>query len=243
MRAEQNELLTRTAAGTPMGELFRRYWLPALLASELPAADCAAGARQAAVGTTDRLPRQREPPRPDRRILRAPRRRRSGSAATRKAACAARITAGSTTSTGQCVEIPSEPDNPKLCRRMKLKSYPLRRARRRALDLHGAARAAAAAAGARVGDGPGRPALRLEALAGVQLPAGDGGRHRLEPCLVPAPSHDHGRSAVQGMRRATSTTCRTCGRTSRWSSRPAGSTSARAATRATASTTGASRNG
>ena len=41
MRAEQNELLTRTGPGTPMGELFRRYWLPALLASELPAPDCA----------------------------------------------------------------------------------------------------------------------------------------------------------------------------------------------------------
>src|SRR5918996_1096244 len=27
--------------------------------------------------------------------------------------------------TGQCIEIPSEPDNPQLCRRMKLKSYPL----------------------------------------------------------------------------------------------------------------------
>ena len=40
MRADQNELLTRTGPGTPMGELFRRYWLPALLASELPAADC-----------------------------------------------------------------------------------------------------------------------------------------------------------------------------------------------------------
>src|SRR3954463_8889705 len=40
MRAEQNELLTRTGPGTPMGELFRRYWLPALLAEELPAPDC-----------------------------------------------------------------------------------------------------------------------------------------------------------------------------------------------------------
>jgi len=40
LRADQNELLTRTGPGTPMGELFRRYWLPALLASELPAADC-----------------------------------------------------------------------------------------------------------------------------------------------------------------------------------------------------------
>src|SRR5262245_7242986 len=40
LRAEQNELLTRTGPGTPLGELFRRYWLPALLASELPEADC-----------------------------------------------------------------------------------------------------------------------------------------------------------------------------------------------------------
>ena len=36
LRKEQNDLLTRTAAGTPMGEMFRRYWIPALLAEELP---------------------------------------------------------------------------------------------------------------------------------------------------------------------------------------------------------------
>jgi phthalate 4,5-dioxygenase len=37
---EDNDLLCRTGAGTPMGELFRRFWLPALLPSELPSADC-----------------------------------------------------------------------------------------------------------------------------------------------------------------------------------------------------------
>ncbi|MGH2364554.1 MAG: Rieske 2Fe-2S domain-containing protein [Chloroflexota bacterium] len=37
---EENELLSRTNAGTPMGVLFRRFWLPALLPSELPAPDC-----------------------------------------------------------------------------------------------------------------------------------------------------------------------------------------------------------
>lgn len=37
---EQNELLTRTDPGTPMGQLFRRYWIPALLAEEIPTADC-----------------------------------------------------------------------------------------------------------------------------------------------------------------------------------------------------------
>ena len=37
---ENNDLLTQTDAGTPMGELFRRYWLPALLSEELPTPDC-----------------------------------------------------------------------------------------------------------------------------------------------------------------------------------------------------------
>lgn len=37
---EDNELLTRVSRGTPMGDLMRRYWIPALLAWELPAPDC-----------------------------------------------------------------------------------------------------------------------------------------------------------------------------------------------------------
>jgi hypothetical protein len=36
LRPEQNDLLTRTGPDTPMGRLFRCYWIPALLASELP---------------------------------------------------------------------------------------------------------------------------------------------------------------------------------------------------------------
>src|SRR5438874_916431 len=36
---EENALLTQTAAGTPMGELFRRFWLPAMLSEELPEPD------------------------------------------------------------------------------------------------------------------------------------------------------------------------------------------------------------
>src|SRR5689334_8155137 len=38
--AAQNDYLTRTGAGTPMGALFRRYWLPVLLAHELAEPDC-----------------------------------------------------------------------------------------------------------------------------------------------------------------------------------------------------------
>ena len=37
---EENQLLTRVGPCTPAGELFRRFWLPALLSEELPAADC-----------------------------------------------------------------------------------------------------------------------------------------------------------------------------------------------------------
>ncbi|HZT06370.1 MAG TPA: Rieske 2Fe-2S domain-containing protein [Chloroflexota bacterium] len=35
-----NELLTRVGPGTDMGNLFRQYWLPAFLSSELPEPDC-----------------------------------------------------------------------------------------------------------------------------------------------------------------------------------------------------------
>ena len=40
LRKEVNDLLTQTDAGTPMGELFRQYWIPAMLADELPENDC-----------------------------------------------------------------------------------------------------------------------------------------------------------------------------------------------------------
>jgi nitrite reductase/ring-hydroxylating ferredoxin subunit len=40
LRQELNELLTQTGPGTPMGALFRQYWIPALLAEELPENGC-----------------------------------------------------------------------------------------------------------------------------------------------------------------------------------------------------------
>jgi len=36
---QENEILTQTDPGTPMGEVMRRYWVPALLTSEIPEAD------------------------------------------------------------------------------------------------------------------------------------------------------------------------------------------------------------
>ncbi len=35
-----NELITRTGPGTPMGEYLRRFWMPALLSKEIPEPDC-----------------------------------------------------------------------------------------------------------------------------------------------------------------------------------------------------------
>jgi phthalate 4,5-dioxygenase len=37
---EQNDRLTQTGPGTPLGRLFRSYWIPALLSEELPERDC-----------------------------------------------------------------------------------------------------------------------------------------------------------------------------------------------------------
>ncbi len=37
---EENELLCRTGPGTPMGDLFRSFWLPVMLSRELPEPDC-----------------------------------------------------------------------------------------------------------------------------------------------------------------------------------------------------------
>jgi nitrite reductase/ring-hydroxylating ferredoxin subunit len=39
LNARDNELLTQTSPGTPMGELFRRFWHPVLLSEELPEPD------------------------------------------------------------------------------------------------------------------------------------------------------------------------------------------------------------
>ncbi len=40
LTSKENELLTRVGSSTPMGEFFRRFWLPFLMAEELPEPDC-----------------------------------------------------------------------------------------------------------------------------------------------------------------------------------------------------------
>ncbi|PIT80585.1 aromatic ring-hydroxylating dioxygenase subunit alpha [Limnohabitans sp. JirII-31] len=124
LNAEQNELVTRTNAGTPMGELFRRYWLPALLSEELPEPDCEPvrlqllGERLITFRNTD------------------------GQLGVMDEFCAHRgvsLWFGRNEENGlrcpyhgwkfdihgQCVDVPSEPEDSQLCKRIKLKSYPL----------------------------------------------------------------------------------------------------------------------
>lgn len=40
LSAADNQVLTQTSADTPMGQLFRRFWIPVLLSSQLPEPDC-----------------------------------------------------------------------------------------------------------------------------------------------------------------------------------------------------------
>ena len=40
LSAYENDILTQTGPGTPMGDLFRRFWIPVALAEELPRPDC-----------------------------------------------------------------------------------------------------------------------------------------------------------------------------------------------------------
>ena len=132
-----NELICRVGPGTPMGELMRRYWIPALASRELKAD----GAPMRLMLLGEKLIAFRDTPG---RVgimdhaarIAAP---RCSSAATRRAGCAASITAGSSTSTASASTC-------RTCRRIPgLQGQGPRqglqggRAQRRGLDLHGPA--------------------------------------------------------------------------------------------------------
>ena len=123
-RREQNELLTQTGPGTPMGDLFRRYWIPALLAEELPAPDCppvrvqllsermiAIRDSEGKLGLMDEFCAHRGVSlwfgRNEEGGLRCP------------------YHGWKYDVTGQCVDVPSEPVESGYCQKIKLKAYPL----------------------------------------------------------------------------------------------------------------------
>lgn len=124
LKKEQNELVTQTGPGTPMGELFRRYWLPALLAEELSEPDgapvrlrllsenlVAFRDTDGRIGAIDELCAHRGVSlwfgRNEEKGLRCP------------------YHGWKYDVTGQCTEVPSEPDESGYCARIKLKGYPL----------------------------------------------------------------------------------------------------------------------
>jgi phthalate 4,5-dioxygenase oxygenase subunit len=119
---ELNDFLTLTGPGTPMGALFRRYWIPALMSSELPEPDCppvrvkllserliAFRDSQGRVGLMDEFCAHRGVSlwfgRNEDNGLRCP------------------YHGWKYDVTGQCIDVPSEPIESGFCGKIKLKSY------------------------------------------------------------------------------------------------------------------------
>src|SRR5215831_18671132 len=108
LRKEQNDFLTQTGPGTQMGQLFRSYWLPVLLAQELPENECPPVRVKA---LSERLLAFRDTEGRYGLIdeFCAHRASRSGSAATRNPGCAAPTMAGNTTSPASASTSPRNP--------------------------------------------------------------------------------------------------------------------------------------
>jgi phenylpropionate dioxygenase-like ring-hydroxylating dioxygenase large terminal subunit len=120
---ELNDFLTKTGPGTPTGNLLRRYWIPALLASEIPEPECppvrvkllserllAFRDTQGRIGLVDEFCAHRGVSlwfgRNEENGLRCP------------------YHGWKYDHTGQCIDGPSEPVESGFCSKIKLKSYP-----------------------------------------------------------------------------------------------------------------------
>jgi phthalate 4,5-dioxygenase oxygenase subunit len=124
LRKEQNDLVTQAGPGTPTGQLFRSYWIPAFLASELPENECppvrvkllserllAFRDTKGRYGLIDEFCAHRGV------SLWFGRNEESG------LRCS--YHGWKYDVTGQCIEVPSEPAESGFCNKVKLKSYPL----------------------------------------------------------------------------------------------------------------------
>src|SRR6202049_2275014 len=124
LRKEQNELLAQTGSGTAMGQLFRSYWLLALMTEELQENECppvrvkilserllAFRDSGGKYGLIDEFCAHRGVSlwfgRNEESGLRCP------------------YHGWKYDVTGQCIDVPSEPRESGFCQRIKLKSYPL----------------------------------------------------------------------------------------------------------------------
>jgi phthalate 4,5-dioxygenase len=124
LRTEHNDLLTQTGPDTPFGRMFRCYWVPALLAEELPDNDCppvrvkllserliAFRDTEGRYGLMDEFCAHRGISlwfgRNEECGLRCP------------------YHGWKYDVTGQCVDMPNEPEHSAFAKKVKLKSYPL----------------------------------------------------------------------------------------------------------------------
>ena len=124
LRKEQNELLTQTGPDTAGGRLFRSYWLPALLAEELPENDCPPVRVKL---LSERLIAFRDTNGRLGLIDEFCAHRGISLWFGRNEECGLRCPyhGWKYDVTGQCLDIPSEPEHPGFAAKVKLKSYPL----------------------------------------------------------------------------------------------------------------------
>ena len=124
LKTEVNELLTQTGPGTPAGDLFRQYWLPVLLAEELPENDSPPVRVKI---LSERLIAFRDTEGRYGLIDEFCAHRGVSLWFGRVEECGLRCAyhGWKYDVTGQCVEAPSEPENSNFARKVKLTSYPL----------------------------------------------------------------------------------------------------------------------
>jgi len=124
LRTQQNELITQTGPGTSMGELFRRYWTPVLFAEELPEPDCPPVRVKL---LSERLVAFRDSFGRHGLIDEFCAHRGVSLWFGRNEECGLRCPyhGWKFDITGQCIEVPSEPEESGFARKIKLKSYPL----------------------------------------------------------------------------------------------------------------------
>jgi phenylpropionate dioxygenase-like ring-hydroxylating dioxygenase large terminal subunit len=124
LKQEINELLTQTGPGTSMGDLFRQYWLPALHAEELPENDSPPVRVKI---LSERLIAFRDSDGRYGLIDEFCAHRGVSLWFGRVEECGLRCAyhGWKYDVTGQCVEVPSEPENSNFSRKVKLTGYPL----------------------------------------------------------------------------------------------------------------------
>ncbi len=124
LRKEQNDLLTRTGPETGGGRLFRCYWIPALLAEELPENECPPVRVKL---LSERLLAFRDSEGRYGLIDEFCAHRGVSLWFGRNEQCGLRCPyhGWKYDVTGQCIDVPSEPSESGFCGKIKLKSYPL----------------------------------------------------------------------------------------------------------------------